>query len=124
MKLDKIIETFVYGILSALFMAAFFFGMMYPEYGFAEPDFPQTTCVSADMTYFEDEMNDTAGTIRVQQENDKAGSGTNRRNNSKNQTEYMGSVDCVNEINRLRRMRSADKIVYTSYFYECLKKKS
>lgn len=32
-NIEKQIETFVYGILSLMFGMAFFFGVLYPEYG-------------------------------------------------------------------------------------------
>ncbi len=32
-NIEKRIETFVYGVLSLMFAAAFFFGVLYPSYG-------------------------------------------------------------------------------------------
>lgn len=40
MKSEKIMETILYGMLTAVFTMAFFFGMLFPEYGLVEKKEP------------------------------------------------------------------------------------
>lgn len=43
-KLEKRIETFVYGMLSLMFGMAFFFGVLYPDYGVSPRSYRITEC--------------------------------------------------------------------------------
>lgn len=43
-ELEKRIETFVYGILSLMFGMAFFFGVLYPDYGVSPQSYRITEC--------------------------------------------------------------------------------
>lgn len=43
-ELEKRIETFIYGILSLMFGMAFFFGVLYPDYGMSAQAYRITEC--------------------------------------------------------------------------------
>lgn len=129
MKSEKIIETAIYGVLSVAFMAAFFFGMMYPEYGFMEPITPQELQNRYDMQIYDTQGQEQAQkdltNQQLQSETKSQGSNTvGQKDANKEQVAYLGNIDCTSEISRLQRMRKEDKVTYTSYFYECLKRKS
>lgn len=107
MRKEKIIETIVYGIISSLFMMAFFFGLMYPEYGLADAN-------SSYSVYAQGE--EYCGRSLSSYEK--------RESRDVPDVDYLGKIGCHAELERLQKLKKEDKVIYTSYIYECFKRKS
>ncbi|MBQ8527511.1 MAG: hypothetical protein IJ429_03470 [Lachnospiraceae bacterium] len=111
--LMKHMETFVYGILSLMFSAAFFFGVLYPSRGIS----PETYEIVQPPRSHRQETMPRCVTDK------EAGQATDQRLRHVLRRKKAPASDIPEEQDVIRVMEeySPDEIEYTFFLYECLK---
>lgn len=104
---EKRMETMIYGVFCGLFMMAFFFGLMFPEYGIVGME-DSTKAQSEEKSCLVDPW-------ETDYSNAKAKEMT---------VTYIGEIGCQKQLKYLYKQQKNGKVKYASYFYDCLNKKS